>query len=465
MDLVYKYGATYSIEMTQIAAKSVIVIGAGMAGLAAAHTLQQAGLKVTVLERADHIGGRVHTEIVEGFPINTGAQFIANFYPNTKRLLGQIGLAKNLAYLSRRVAILRAGHLRVLQPDLRSLATDLITWNSKIQLVKILGPLVRNWHLLDSHAFWKALKLDTRSITEYARRTWPDEILDYLIEPPLSGFLYWTPENTSQAMLFVLLKSSLGIRLLTLPQGMGQLPETLATILTIHRNAEVMKVAIKPGGQYSVHVRLHGQIQIMSADGIVCATPAFAVPAILPELSSVQREFFENITYSRNVVAAIGLRQRLPPTAYGLLFPRTECNYLALASVESARTPKGNQFPRELLTLYASGPGVQELLLQPDVSIRNLLVKDLLKAGPAYQWNAEAELFYRVFRWTHALPEFNVGYLRRLKQFAEGTIETGALVFAGDYIGGPFIEGAITSGLQAAERLLRHFRRETITNV
>jgi protoporphyrinogen/coproporphyrinogen III oxidase len=460
MDLVYESGATYPVEMTQMAAKSVIVIGAGMAGLAAAHALQQAGLKVTVLERADHVGGRVHTEVVEGFHIDTGAKFIANFYPNTKRLLSGVGLAKKLSYLPRRSAILRAGRLHILRPDLRSLATDLITFNSKVQLVKVLRPLVRNWNSLDSHAFWKALKLDTRSITEYARRTWPDEVLDYLIEPPLSGFLYWTPENTSQAMLFVLLKASLGIRLLTLPQGMGQLPETLATTLTIHRNAEVMKVVPNPGGLYSVHVRLDGEVQTLNADGIVCATPAFAVPVILPELSSVQREFFENITYSRNVVAAIGLRQRLPSKAYGLLFPRTECNYLALASVESARDPKGNQFRHELLTLYASGPGVQELLLQPDVSIRNLLVKDLLKAGPAYQWNADAELFYHVFRWPNALPEFNVGYFRRLKQFAEGRIETGALVFAGDYIGGPFIEGAVTSGLQAAERLLGYFQLE-----
>lgn len=464
MDLVYKYVTSYSAQMIQIAPKTVIVIGAGIAGLAAAHVLQQAGISVIVLERSAHIGGRVHSENVEGHNIDTGAQFITNFYPNTQQLIREVGLGGMLSPLPRRAAILRAGHLHVLHPDLRSVTTDLISLHSKLKLIKVLGPLIRYWRSLDFHAMWKALRADTRSITDYARQTWPDEVLDYLIEPPLSGFLYWTPETTSQAMLFVLLKASLGIRLLTLRDGMGQLAERLATTLNIHRNAEVIKILPDSAGKYSIQFRMQGEIKTLQSDGIVCAVPAFVVPEILPELSTSAREFFKNITYSRNVVTAIGLRKRLPAEVYGLLFPRAESKYLALAAVESAKGFNENQFPRDLLMLYASGPGAQELLLQPDISVRNLLVQDLRLVGSRYQWNADEELFYRVFRWPQALPVFNTGYLVRLQQFAERRIESGALVFAGDYIGGPFIEGAITSGIQSAERLIRHFRMKTTPN-
>ena len=60
-----------------------------------------------------------------------------------------------------------------------------------------------------------------------------------------------------------------------------------------------------------------------------------------------------------------------------------------------------------------------------------------------------------VQRWPEALPMFEPGHFKRLRSFANGEIENPkqALVFAGDYIGGPFVEGAFTSGVRAAERL------------
>ena len=59
-------------------------------------------------------------------------------------------------------------------------------------------------------------------------------------------------------------------------------------------------------------------------------------------------------------------------------------------------------------------------------------------------------LFSRVVRWEYALPEVNVGYLQALRAISVSMLRPARLVFAGDYIGGPWIEGAITSGLKAA---------------
>ncbi|KAL6536733.1 hypothetical protein OROMI_026314 [Orobanche minor] len=67
------------------ASPSIIVIGAGFAGITAARALHDASFQVTVLESRDRIGGRVHTDYSFGFPVDLGA----SWHP-------ELGLRRNL---------------------------------------------------------------------------------------------------------------------------------------------------------------------------------------------------------------------------------------------------------------------------------------------------------------------------------------------------------------------------------
>ena len=58
-----------------------VVIGAGLAGLSAALTLQEAGAEVTVLESSDRVGGRVASDLIDGFILDRGFQLINLNYP------------------------------------------------------------------------------------------------------------------------------------------------------------------------------------------------------------------------------------------------------------------------------------------------------------------------------------------------------------------------------------------------
>ena len=65
--------------------KSAIVVGAGLAGLQAARTLQSAGVNVTVLEASDRAGGRVTSDQIDGFICDRGFQVINPSYPEVSR--------------------------------------------------------------------------------------------------------------------------------------------------------------------------------------------------------------------------------------------------------------------------------------------------------------------------------------------------------------------------------------------
>ena len=67
--------------------RDVAVIGAGLAGLACARALTQRGLSVTLLECEERAGGRVRTEIEDGFRYDRGFQVLLTAYPEAKKLL------------------------------------------------------------------------------------------------------------------------------------------------------------------------------------------------------------------------------------------------------------------------------------------------------------------------------------------------------------------------------------------
>ncbi|MGB9611937.1 MAG: FAD-dependent oxidoreductase, partial [Bryobacteraceae bacterium] len=64
-----------------------IVVGAGLAGLACARVLARAGLDVLVLEASDGIGGRVRTDVVDGFRLDRGFQVLLTAYPEAQAVL------------------------------------------------------------------------------------------------------------------------------------------------------------------------------------------------------------------------------------------------------------------------------------------------------------------------------------------------------------------------------------------
>ncbi|GAB2697508.1 FAD-dependent oxidoreductase [Thalassiella azotivora] len=70
----------------------VVVVGAGLAGLACARRLRDDGVDVVVVEAADGVGGRVRTDVVDGFRCDRGFQLLNPSYPAVRRLVDVVAL-------------------------------------------------------------------------------------------------------------------------------------------------------------------------------------------------------------------------------------------------------------------------------------------------------------------------------------------------------------------------------------
>ena len=82
--------------MASLPGNRVIVVGAGIAGLAAGHALSRQGFSVKILEAASRVGGRMTTDLVNGFVIDRGAQFLSSEYGLLRALARELGLEGSL---------------------------------------------------------------------------------------------------------------------------------------------------------------------------------------------------------------------------------------------------------------------------------------------------------------------------------------------------------------------------------
>ncbi|OYU98859.1 MAG: amine oxidase, partial [Verrucomicrobiales bacterium VVV1] len=67
--------------------KDVVIIGAGLAGLTCARRLQADGVDCVVLEAGDAVGGRVRTDVIDGFRLDRGFQVLLTAYPAARKWL------------------------------------------------------------------------------------------------------------------------------------------------------------------------------------------------------------------------------------------------------------------------------------------------------------------------------------------------------------------------------------------
>lgn len=434
-------------------AKRIIVIGGGLAGTSAAYVMVQHGYDVTIIEKNDYIGGRIHSHLVDGTAVEMGAGFMTKWYANLWSFLASNELDTRLYRQQSNSGIMRNGKVWMGTPR-TLMGSSALSLGAKLHALPLALKTVAAWPNLDPHAFWKADVYDRRSVAKMFDTRSGKEFLEYLLQPILNGYFYWTPEHTSEAMLLILCKAALSHNTYKMRGGLQRIPEKAAIGSTVLLEHTVKSVHSGRGSSYQVIIEHGGKQKILRADGIICATTASVVPNIFSHLSEWQRDFFASVRYSSTAVVARTYRRAQTRGDKGIAFPRKEGIDLSAITI----SPEPGAGSKALVTLkaYASGTVGAQLCQKSDKAIMSILTATMEPAREAVLMGDPNPLAAHVQKWTEALPMFDVGHFKRLRTFENGEIEDPgrAVVFAGDYLGGPFMEGAFTSGAHAAERLI-----------
>lgn len=215
----------------------VVVIGAGLSGLAAARQIQASGLNVVVVESSDAVGGRVRTDKVEGFLLDRGFQVLLTAYPELATQIDMKALDLQpfdpgaLVWINDKKRARNTGH--VVSDPFRKPSTLLATTFAPIGTVldKLRIVLLR-LRVLRGVAP-KLLRNNDMSTSEALRAAGFSSKMIETFFRPLFGGIQLDPHLATSRRMFDIIFRSLSEGQSVLPsKGMQAIPEQLASRLT-----------------------------------------------------------------------------------------------------------------------------------------------------------------------------------------------------------------------------------------
>jgi len=217
----------------------VVVVGAGLAGLAAARRLHDRGRRVVVLEASDGVGGRVRSDVVDGVTVDRGFQLLNPSYPEALRVLDLPAL--HLRPFT--AGVLLAGHgRRRLVADPRRVPSGLTatitgTPGSRVEQARFAAYVAR---LARGSGRAIAESVDGEIGATLAAL---GPIGERVLAPFLAGVLFDDTGTTSRRFVELLLRSFVRGTPSVPAAGMGAIPRQLATGVDVRLHTPVRAVA------------------------------------------------------------------------------------------------------------------------------------------------------------------------------------------------------------------------------
>jgi monoamine oxidase len=432
--------------------RRVVVVGAGLAGLAAAHELTRHGRVVTIVEARSRAGGRVWTArdgFLAGQYAELGGEFIDDDHAHVRALAARFDLEL--------VPVLQRGFTQRYRSDGRHRVRRWAGWK---ELQHAFEPLIRRYRTAGGDARSEAVReLSTYSVREWLRLQHASDAA-HAIADSLRGFFLADPDELSALPLVAQMAehgSPARTGISRIVGGNDRLVDALirATPAQVLFNHHVHAIAQATD---RVIVRLRdasGVQQDVEADAVVVSVPTtvLSLIEITPALPEPQMHAIRSLKYGcatkvvlqyeGDTLRRMRARAFATDTHLGAFWDSTEgqlstahsmLTFLCGGSASAAMRARIERGPREVLS---------------DLCWLDL-ADATVTASQHYSWETDS-----LVRGGYAYldPAFNPAWLPLLSRRAR------RIAFAGEHTSHEhpgYMEGAVESGLRAARELLEH---------
>lgn len=478
--------------------RSVAVVGAGITGLVAAYELRRRGVNVTLYESSAHAGGVIRTSHADGFVSEHGPNSFVTSAP-VNALLTQLDLDGDVVEASttaNKRFVVRNGRLESfpMSPP-AMLSTGLFSMRAKLRV--LLEPLVR-----------RGAGDTDESIASFVRRRLGREVLDYAVDPFISGIFAGDPETLSMAHAFPRVHAleqqygsiSKGLmaqrrgtrapasavpaavpagvpagvsaaataataasgraRLISFIDGMQTLPDALAASLagTLRLDCPV-RLVHRSDTRWVVDAGPDGASRAHNVDAIIMATPAHAMAAM--ELPATLRHHgapVEQVEYPPVSTLTLGFRREdvtHPLDGFGMLIPSVERRSVLGALFNSSLFPERAPDDHVAITCFVGGARHPARAREETDALVERVMHDLRDLIGARR----DPMFVKHVFWPRAIPQYTVGY-SAVKQAADAMeLANPGFYLAGNFRNGVSVGDCVASGQLIAERVAAYLAR------
>lgn len=411
--------------MSQPVSVDVVIVGGGLAGLAAARRLDRAGVNWLLVEAADRIGGRVTTDVVDGWRLDRGFQVLNTAYPRVPALVDLDVL--DLRYFTPGVLVRRGARLHRLENPLRDPRATTKTLTSG---VGSLPDRLKFAALATRCATYPPARLldDPELTTQQALRHAgiSHRMIEEVLRPFLSGVFADRSLDTSSHVLAMVLRSFARGRIGVPAGGMAALPAAVAGPLPYPQLlVGARTLSVGPGMVVTEGGEIRCRAVLVATDPATAATLLPGLPR--PDMRGLTTYYFgaDQAPIDEPTLLLDGDRREIV------------ANTVVLSNAAPEYAPAGKSLIAATSVGVSAPSGASEAVIRVELA--------RIYGVPTEEWE-----LLSVVSLPEALPAANVPQARLRKPVALGE----GLFVAGDHRDSPSIQGALASGWRTAGAVL-----------